>query len=318
MSRILVLGGSGFVGRSVVRRLAAEGHSVIVPTRRRERAKRLILLPTVDVVQADIHDQAVLARLARGCDAVINLVGTLHSPARSAGKPYGAEFERVHVRLPQAVVEVCREAGVPRLLHMSALGARGDAPSEYLRSKGDGEAWVLAQQQDLAVTVFRPSVIFGPEDHLLCLFARLQAWVPLVFLACPEARFQPVFVEDVAGCFLAALGDRHSHGKSYDLAGPREYSLRELVRLAGRASGHARPIVGLSLGLSKLQALVMEWLPGKLLTRDALRTLQVPSVSSAQLPFGLHATALEAVAHDFLSGTAPRTRVGVFRVRAGR
>jgi NADH dehydrogenase len=318
MSRILVLGGSGFVGRSIVRRLVADGHVVTVPTRRRERAKRIILLPTVDLVEADVHERATLARLARGCDAVINLVGTLYSPPARGNKLYGAGFERVHVELPHSVAAVCRETGVQRLLHMSALTARIDAPSEYLRSKGEGEAWVLAQQQDLDVTVFRPSVIFGPDDSLLKLFANLQRWLPVVFLGCAGARMQPVYVEDVASCFVAALSDRSSFGQSYDLVGPEVLTLRQLVHLAGAASGHPRPTIGLSRSLSFLQAAILEHLPGRLMSRDAFRSLEVDNVSAQPLPFGIRPAAVEAVAPEYLRGGKPRTRVGMFRVRAGR
>ena len=318
MSRILVLGGSGFVGRALVRRLAADGHEVIVPTRRRERAKALILLPTVEVVEADIHDGARLARLMQGSHAVINLVGILQSRRAGGAKMFGPDFERAHVALPRIITAACREAGVRRLIHMSALQARTDGPSEYLRSKGEGEAWVLAQQKDLDVTVFRPSVVFGPEDRFLNLFADLQRFLPVVFLGSPDARFQPVYVEEVAQCFVAALFDRGSYAGTFDLVGPKVYTLRELMRFAGRASGHARPVIGLSRSQSYLQAWSMECLPGHLLSRDNYRSMQVDNVSSSPMPFGIHATALEAVAPDYLRWDSPRARYVSFRLRAGR
>ena len=229
-----------------------------------------------------------------------------HQPRRRAAQParaarrarpndYGPDFARVHVELAQAVVNACRAAGVKRLLHMSALGADPKAPSEYLRSKGIGERAVLAAE-DLAVTVFRPSVIFGPEDSFLNLFALLAKFLPVIVLACPQARFQPVYVGDVVQAFLAALADRDARGKRYDLGGPRQYTLRELVEAVCAITGRRRLVIGLGARLSMAQARMLELLPVKLMTRDNVRSMQVPSVCSTPFPFGIEPAALEALA----------------------
>ena len=324
-SAVLVVGGSGFIGRHLVASLAAAGIRVTVPSRRRERAKHLILLPTVDVVEADVTAPGVLERLAAGKQAVYNLVGILHS-RRGRGdergpNDYGPDFARMHVELPQAIVAACRATSVRRLLHVSALGAAPDAPSEYLRSKGIGEKAVLAAE-DLDVTVFRPSVVFGPEDKFLNQFNRMARLLPGIAVPCPEAKFQPVYVGDVARALHFALEEPEARGRAYELCGPRVYTLKQLVETVCAITGRRRLVTGLPDGLSYFQAWMLEHLPGKLMTRDNYRSMQVPNTCEAKFPFGLHPQALEAVAPAYLvpSGlpTGPRERYPQLRWRARR
>jgi NADH dehydrogenase len=302
------------VGRHLVAALVARGARVTVPTRRRERAKHLFLLPTVEVIEADVGAPGVLARLAAGRDTVVNLAGVLQSrPAEGAerGKSgphdYGPDFAAAHVELPQALVNACRAAGVGRLLHMSALGADPQGPSEYLRSKGIGERAVLAAD-DLAATAFRPSVIFGPEDRFLNQFAFLAGLVPVLLVPRPDARFQPVYVGDVVRAMLAALDARDAAGKSYDLCGPREYTLREIVRFACEASGRRRLVLGMPDSIALMQAWTLEHMPAalRLITRDNLRSMSVPSVCERGFPFGLQPALMETAAAAWLSPRAPR------------
>ena len=318
---VLVVGGSGFIGRHLVASLAAAGVRVTVPSRRRERAKHLILLPTVDVVEADVMAEGVLHRLCAGKQAVYNLVGILHSRRgrRDERGPneYGPDFARAHVELPQAIIAACRTMGVRRLLHVSALGASPDAPSEYLRSKGIGEKAVLAAE-DLEVTVFRPSVVFGPEDRFLNQFAALSRLLPSIAVPCPDARFQPVYVGDVARALHYALEEPAARAKAYDLCGPRAYTLKQLVGAVCAITGRRRVVTGLPDRLSYLQAWLLEHLPGKLMTRDNYRSMQVANTCNTQFPFGLQPQALEAVAPAYLGRLAPRERYPQLRWRARR
>jgi NADH dehydrogenase len=311
---VLVIGGSGFVGRYLVNELVGRGCRVLVPSRRRDKAKHLILLPTCDVVEADVHDDATLDRLVAGQQAVINLVGILHGTE--------AQFERAHVTLTQRILAACTKNKVRRYLHMSALGADPNGPSMYQRSKGRAEQAV--RDSTLAWTIFQPSVIFGAEDAFLNMFARLAAIAPVLPIGGAEVKFQPVWVEDVAHAFANCLDNEATVGKTYELAGPKVYTLRELVRFAATAAGHRRPVVALPDGIARLQARLMELAPGEpLLSRDNLDSMKRDNIASRQ-PYvpapelGIAPAPLEPEASLYLAGLHPRTRFGGFRARARR
>jgi len=306
LDNVLVLGGSGFIGRHLVAELVRRGVKVTVPSRRRERAKHLILLPTVDVVEADILQHGVLDRMTRGKDALINLVGSLHG-----------DFARAHVEVPLAAVSACRAAGVKRLLHMSALGAAPDAPSEYLRTKAKGEQAVM-DAEDLHATVFRPSVVFGPEDTFLNRFATMARFLPVIAVPCPHARFQPVYVGEVARAMAVAAADTETFGQRYELGGPREYTLKQLVELVCAMTHRRRLVIGLPDKLSYLQAWMLEHLPGPLMTRDNYRSMKVPNTTKAEWPLGSERQTLEAVAPAYLAPSGPRERYPQLRWRARR
>ena len=298
---VLVIGGTGFIGGHLVAQLAATGRRVIVPTRHGSRLRKFSVLPTVEVVEANVHDAATLSGLARQADAVINLVGVLHSGRGAAGSRYGPAFAAAHVALPKKIITACTVAGVHRYLHMSALGAAIDGSSMYLRSKADGEEAALTSLLD--TTVFRPSVVFGPDDQFLNLFAQLQKFFPVMPLGGAEARFQPVYVGDVAQAFVNALENPATFGKVYELGGPRVYTLRELVMLAGALSGHARPVLALPPALARLQAFALEWLPGgPLMSRDNLDSMQQDNVLHGPIApeLGIVPSALETIAPRYL------------------
>jgi NADH dehydrogenase len=317
MPNVLVLGGTGFVGATLceklVQRYGGGSARIVVPSRRPARAKHIQMLPTVELVAADVHDDAQLARLLRGCDAVVNLVAILHGSDKA--------FDKVHVQLPRRLAQACAATGVRRVVHVSALGVDAHAPSRYLRSKAAGEAALAAAGLDL--TVLRPSVIFGEGDRFLNLFARLQSILPVMPLAGADARFQPVWVDDVALGIVRCLDDRTTIGETLECCGPEVYTLAQLVRIAGREAGHPRPVIGLPAWLGRLQAALMEMLPGEpLMSRDNLDSMRVASVATGSRPglarLGIRPASVEAIAPLYLGRGQGLARLDHWRAAVHR
>lgn len=298
--KILLLGGTGFVGRALIDRLARDGHYLRVVSRRRERHRDLLVFPTVHVVDGDARDPRALERELRDmqADAVINLVGVLNASA--------AGFEAAHVAIPRAAVQAAQAVGVRRVLHMSALNAAPAAPSEYLRSKARGEA--VVEQSGLDWTIFRPNVIFGRHDSFLNRFARLLRLVPGPFpLACPQAQLQPVFVGDVVESFAYALTHRAAIAQRYALCGPRAYTLEALVRYVDELIGTRARIVPLNERWSRWQARLLEYAPGKPFTYDNYLSLSVPAICDGAFPIpNVIPSSLESIAPAYLTATPQR------------
>ena len=326
MKNILVLGGTGFVGAHVCEKLAHQGFKVTVVTRKRRNARNVQHLPTVTVLELNVHSEAELTRAVAGHDAVVNLIAILHGTA--------AQFDKVHVNLPQALVRACRSQGVHRVVHISAMGVDdqrpGSAPSEYLRSKGRGEAVLLHPAnpgEALDVTVLRPSVIFGAEDKFMNVFAKLQGIFPFMPLACADAKFQPVWVQDVADAVVHCLvRPVVAHAaeplpRIIEACGPDIFTLKELVqtaaRLAGVNEGRGRPVLALPAPLGRLQATLMELAPGEpVMSRDNLDSMRVDNIATGKLPgllaLGITASALEPIAAVYLrSGQATQGLLGL-------
>lgn len=310
MNNILVLGGSGFVGAHICEKLVRQGWSVTVPTRRRNNARHVMHLPGLTVLELDVHNEAALTAALSGQDAVINCVAILHGTQ--------AEFERTHVDLPNKLVRACVANGVKQLVHISAIGVNASqpeaAPSLYLRSKSLGEqALAAACSSAMQVAVLRPSVIFGHGDKFLNLFARLQKIAPFMPLAGAQARFQPVWVEDVAAASVKCLAlhpSKEQQPQVFEACGPEVFTLRQLVqiaaRLAGVNEGRGRLVIGLPNWAAALQAFVMEHLPGPtLMSRDNLASMQVDNVATPGMPgldkLGIQAAALEGIAREYLN-----------------
>ena len=315
--RILVLGGSGFVGRQICEQLARLGWQITVPTRRAVNAAKVQSLPGLTVLEASVHSEADLARLMPGHDAVVNLVAVLHGSE--------ARFEQVHVDLVGKISRAMQRAGVQRLVHVSALGADSQGPSMYQRSKARGEA--VVQSAGLQLTVLRPSVIFGAEDKFLNLFADLQGLAPFMPLAGSGTRFQPVWVGDVARAVVTCLQNPATIGQTYELCGPDVLTLGELVQRAGQWAGvnhgRGRPVIGLPMWVGWLQAAAMELAPGEpLMSRDNLASMKVDNVATGQHPglsaLGITAASAVGVAPRYLGHRGPRSKLNRWRSGAGR
>ncbi|MBF2760898.1 MAG: complex I NDUFA9 subunit family protein [Ectothiorhodospiraceae bacterium AqS1] len=312
--KIAILGGSGFVGRHLVAALAERGIASRVLTRRRNRTRHLLVVPNCEVVEANPLRLADLRGHLAGCDAVINLVGILNQ-SRSA------RFADVHAGLPASIAAACRSAGVGRIVHISALGVAEDAPSEYLRSKFKGETAIHAAGGDIAVTSLRPSIIFGPGDSFFNRFAILLSLSPLVFpLACADARFAPVWVEDVVKAILRILDDDSTFDRRYELCGPQVRSLHELVQFTARITGRRRWIIDIGHRLSRLQGIVMQNLPGKLFTLDNYLSATVPSVctDSGFDALGIEPVGIESIVPAYLGNREKNARMDRLRSMARR
>jgi NADH dehydrogenase len=310
--RVLVFGGTGFVGRHVCEQLVRAGWQVTVPTRKIGHAASVQCLPGLTVQHTPTLDDASLVRLMHGHDAVVNLIAVLHGNAQ--------RFEQVHVALPTRMAAAMHAAGVQRLVQVSALGADPQGPSMYQRSKARGEA--VLQAADLQLTVLRPSVIFGAEDKFLNLFADLQSWLPCMPLAGSDTRFQPVWVVDVAQAVLRCLQQRQTLGQVIEACGPEVMSLRELVQGAGQWAGvnhgQGRPVLPLPRWAGWLQALAMELAPGEpLMSRDNLASMAVDNVASGALPglqtLGIEPASPAAIAPLYLGRRGPRSRLDGWR-----
>lgn len=282
--RIVVTGGSGFVGRMLCERLAAAwpGCRVVVPTRRAVNARAVQPLPNVDVIVANMHQPADAARVLQGADALVQLVAILHGRAQ--------DFDRAHVVLQRTLASAAAQAGVRRVVQVSALGVSAQAPSAYLRSKAAGEGvWRQAEQSHpgLDVRILRPSVIFGEADRFTNLFAGLLRHLPVLPLARADALFQPVWVGDVAQAIVELIGRDGAEwtGATVEAAGPERLTLGQIVQQVGAMAGCARPVIGLPESAGQLQAALMALLPGEPpMSRDNLLSMRVPNVAGGKLP----------------------------------
>ena len=313
-----MLGGTGFVGRCVTAALVAKGYRVRVPTRNRERHRRLLVLPGVELVNADVHDVPTLRRLAHGCAGVVNLIGILHERPRD-----GRGFQKAHVELVEKAVAACLDEGVERFVQISALKANAEhGPSHYLRSKGAGER-VLKKLagEELPFTILQPSAIFGADDSFTNLFGGLVRLFPVLPLAKPEARFAPVFVGDIAEAVCRCLEDPTTTGMTLQLCGPEIFSLREIVAFIAKTLHRRRWIVGLPDWLARIQAWLLDYVvPGQILSVDSFKSLAVASVCTENglTTLGIRPTSMRTVLPHYLGLKDHQRALSGFRRHASR
>jgi len=317
LKRICILGGTGFVGKTLANRLNKDGYQLRVLTRNREqRRDDLIVLPSVELIEADIHDQEQLNTRLAGCDAVINLVGILNEKGRD-----GSGFRRAHVELTGKIIQACSANAIVRLLYMSALNADAvNGPSHYLRTKGEAEDRVH-QAAGIRATSFRPSVIFGPRDRFFNRFAALLKMTPMFFpLACAGTRFAPVFVEDVAEAMARTLTDPDSYGRRFTLVGPKTYTLQQLVQYTAQCLGINRTVIPLPALLARLQAALFDFVPGKPFSTDNYLSATIDSISDHNdlRTLGINPTPVAAVVPQYLGRRYQRAYNNDRRRFAGR
>jgi NADH dehydrogenase len=293
---VALLGGSGFVGRHLAARLVRSGHDVTVVTRNRERHRDLLVLPTLRLIEGNPYDLPTLQAAFGGCDAVVNLVALSQRRGR-----HGAGFHRAHVELTTVALAACRSSGPRRYVQMSALKAGVDAPSHFLRTKGEADARV--RDSGLDWTILRPSVIFGHDDRFINLVERSLRVLPILPLPRANTRLAPIFVGDAASAVIRALRDSATIGGTYQLCGPRVYSIRELVELIARATGRRRPVWPLSPTLGKLLARCLDFVPRSPFSSDDFRSLAVHSICDSAQPglaaLGVEPAALESVLSNY-------------------
>ena len=296
--RVAVIGGSGFVGRHLLVRLVNAGLQVTALARSSAAESGLRKLAGVRVVRVKLESDEALSACLAGQAVVINLVGILHESRE-------IDFDAVHVAFPRRLAQLCQAAGVTQYLHMSALNAdAAKGSSRYLKSRGEGEDAVHHACGGVTVTSFRPSIIFGAGDNFFGVFDRLLNWMPVFPVVCPETRFAPVCVDQVVEAFYQVL-ERGAdfNGQRLNLCGPQIYTFKELVQFVARVTGRRRLVLGMPDSLSRLQALVMERLPGKLFTRDNYRSMQMDSVCGGDdfAALGITPKALEDVMTPLLA-----------------
>lgn len=292
--KICILGGTGFVGRSLISALSKENYTITVITRDFDKNKDLAIYPNLKLIQEDVYNEKRMLEVSKSHDVLINLIGILNEKGFR-----GKGFYLAHSKIARIILNVCKQNRIKRILHMSALNADPGGSSHYLRTKGEAESFLHTYGERFAdVTSFRPSVIFGTEDSFINRFSDLLKFIPFVFpLACAQTRFAPVYVGDLVNFMKDSIDDVSSFNKKIDICGPKIYTLEEIVKIVIDVKGYSTRVIPLNNALSKFQAVMMEFLPGKPFSIDNFNSCLVDSISESGMKFK---TELESVIKQYL------------------
>ena len=313
IKKIAILGGTGFVGQSLCNRLSKDGYKLKVPTRNREYNRdNLILLPNLELIETDIHNSDDLKELLIDCDAVINLVGILNEKRNN-----GKVFRKVHVELVKNLISICKVHGIRRILQISALGTDAkNGKSFYLKTKGEAEKLLRSNSVGIKTTILKPSVIFGKKDSFFNRFAKLLKICPFFFpLACYKTKFSPIYVLDVVEMIANSINDPNSYNKSYQLCGPKTYSLKNLISFTSETLDLKCVIIPLNNTLSYIQARVFDFLPNKPFSTDNYLSAQSDSVCECNdlFRYNIKPTAIEDIVPQYLAGYKYHSFYSMFR-----
>ena len=279
---ITILGGTGFVGLSLINFLAKTKNKVTVITRNREKNKKILIYPNVSLIEADVHSLEELTNRTKNTDVLINLIGILNEKGHN-----GRGFRKAHSDLARIILTVCKVNDIKRILHMGALKADPKGPSHYLRTKGEAESYLMTYGKRFAnITIFKPSVIFGKNDSFILRFSNLLNFVPYLFpLACHNSKFAPIYIDELSDFIIKSIDDSKSFNRIYNLCGPKIYTLQEILELIIKVKNRNIKVIPLSMGMSKMQASIMEFVPGKPFSLDNYNSCQIDSFCNSDHEF---------------------------------
>ena len=309
-SKVVILGGTGFIGAQLATKLSPISEKIVIPTRNIESNSGLKMIPNLKIIRTDIKDERSINQLFKDADLIINTVGILNELDEDNS------FDKIHYQITKKISHCIKKNNIKRYLHISSLNADPKSIGKYLKSKGQAEDFLISETSSFCkLTIFRPSIVFGESDSFFNKFATLLKFLPIFPLACPNAKFMPVYVEDLTDFMISTINNVDSYGKKIDVTGPNEYTFRELINQTLRALKIKRIIIPLNNFLSQVQARVFEKLPGKLFTMDNYQSLQIDSCSDKGFK---GSSSIEDIIPRYLNIKYKQERFEKLRKKSGR